>query len=382
MFKKIGKTLTSQLFLYIVCFLNYKMFSDASSVALSHNLHGTFISQKVNKIRWKPERFGESHFFIMGSVDNVINHITLWDLCENSDDEDIYPFPVTEQAYCGDVTELKFLNPDHFIATSSSGSAHLMKLKLPDVGDPLIEPVITWKDIHYFKNGDLSPCLSLAIYEQDLVTVGEDGRINVLTTQSSDVIRSIDADSCSIQCVIFVKHNEVLTSNLRGQMKIWDLRCGNNKAASTFMLSSEPVMATCLTFHPNQRHIILAGDEMGALTTWDLRQNTLPVNILNAHEGAITEIQFYYDNPDHLFSSSTTGEIWHWSTKNRNKFKPTFDLEETNVWLAPENVKSKIEVLTLMPTVGKSINCLDVNKNKVICGCDNEAIYLINGINI
>ncbi|XP_048526046.1 nucleoporin Nup43 [Dendroctonus ponderosae] len=164
-------------------------------------------------------------------------------------------------------------------------------------------------------------------------------------------------------------------------MKIWDTRSESNKPANTLMLSGDQVTPTYLTFHPTQRHIIIAGDELGALTTWDLRQQTFPVNALNAlnaHEGAITEIQFHPDNPDHLFSCSTTGELWHWSTKTR--YTLGFASEETNVWLAPENVKSKMEVLTLMPTLGKPINSLDVSKNKVICGCDNEAIYLVNGI--
>lgn len=72
-----------------------------------------------------------------------------------------------------------------------------------------------------------------------------------------------NADSCSIHCVIFSKHNEVLTSNLRGQLKIWDLRTQNNIPSSTFMLSGDQVTPTCLTFHPTQRHMILAGDDLG-----------------------------------------------------------------------------------------------------------------------
>lgn len=82
------------------------MYSDQGSTT-SHNLNGTFISEKVNKIRWKPETFDESHFFITGSVDNEINRIRLWDIFDNSEEDDIYPFAVAEHPYCGDVTELK-----------------------------------------------------------------------------------------------------------------------------------------------------------------------------------------------------------------------------------------------------------------------------------
>lgn len=84
------------------------MFSDAGSTTnVSHNLHGTFISQKVNKIRWKPERLDEPHFFVTGSVDNDDQKIVLWDFIDNKEDDDIYPFAVAEVPYCGDVSDLK-----------------------------------------------------------------------------------------------------------------------------------------------------------------------------------------------------------------------------------------------------------------------------------
>lgn len=42
-------------------------------------------------------------------------------------------------------------------------------------------------------------------------------------------------------------------------MKIWDLRNNNSKPTSTFMLSGDQVTPTYLTFHPTQRHMIIAG---------------------------------------------------------------------------------------------------------------------------
>lgn len=113
-----------------------------------------------------------------------------------------------------------------------------------------------------------------------------------------------------------------------------------------------------------------------------MRHNTYPVNVLNAHESSVSEIQFHPDYPDQLFSCSSSGEIWHWTTKNKSNLSNISTDSEVNVWLAPDNVKSKLEVFTLMPVLGKPINTLDINRTKVICGCDNEAIYLISGINL
>lgn len=47
---------------------------------------------------------------------------------------------------------------------------------------------ITWKDLHFFKNGDIGSCTALAVYDMDIVTVGEDGCINLLSVQSSKII--------------------------------------------------------------------------------------------------------------------------------------------------------------------------------------------------
>lgn len=68
------------------------------------------------------------------------------------------------------------------------------------------------------------------------------------------ILSTEGADSCSLRCVCFLKHNEVLTGNLRGQMKVWDLKNAVNKPASTFMLSGEQV---CVTVHVGEQTVVL-----------------------------------------------------------------------------------------------------------------------------
>lgn len=64
-----------------------------------------------------------------------------------------------------------------------------------------------------------------------------------------------DADSCSLRCVCFLKHYELLTGNARGQMKIWDLRSSSDKPQSTFMLSGEQVTVVLYLFRLNKQEI-------------------------------------------------------------------------------------------------------------------------------
>lgn len=47
------------------------------------------------------------------------------------------------------------------------------------------------------------------------------------------------ADSCSLYCVDFLRHSEILTGNIRGHMKVWDLRSDQDTPATTIMLSEQ-----------------------------------------------------------------------------------------------------------------------------------------------
>ncbi|GJQ68893.1 hypothetical protein Trydic_g6087 [Trypoxylus dichotomus] len=350
---------------------------------MTHNIHGTFISEKINKIRWKPNPFDDSNSFITGSWDNDKNNIKLWNFQAGSDDADIYPYTICSYPFEGDVTECQFLSSDNFVASSSNGSVYLLKVHVDERGCISMYDEIMWDKLHKFKNGDISPCTSFAVYDNDIVSIGEDGCIHLLTALKRNIVRTIDeADSCSLKAVIFLKYNEILTGNLRGQMKIWDLRSKENLPSSMFMLSGDQVTVTCLAYHPTQRHMVVAGDEEGSLTVWDLRQNTYPVNLLSAHAECVSELQFHPVYSDQLFSCSSAGELWHWTVNKQNKLLLDEDNVDQNLWIMGDSIKNKLEVYTLMPTLHKPINSLDLNRNRVLCGCDSEAIYLINNVNI
>lgn len=338
---------------------------------MESKVHGTFVCEKISKVRWKPEDLVESESFITGSWDNETNQLVYWLYASTEEDPDFYPSKVADLQFEGDVTELKFINNNTFAATSSSGFAKLYRI---DTSAPSIKETMCWDKIHYFEFGGSSPCTGLACFEEDIATVGEDGRLVLLTARQNRPVRRIEkADSCSLRSVCFLKHNEVLTGNLRGQMKVWDLKSSSDKPTSTFMLSGEQIGASCVTHHPTQRHMVLAGGEDGSLTVWDLRHNTFPVTLLSAHSDTVTELQFHPERPEHVFTCSASGEVWHWDTSSMSR-------SDENPWLSTDAAKHRLEVFTLMPQLHKPINSLDINRNKVVCGCDNEAVYVFKGV--
>ncbi|PSN43436.1 Nucleoporin Nup43 [Blattella germanica] len=335
-------------------------------------VHGTFVSEKINKVRWKPEYLIESESFVTGSWDNETNQLVYWlYTTQEEDDPDMYPCQAASLPHEGDVTELKFINDNAFVAASSLGFVKLYKL---DVNAPSIRETMSWDNAHFFEFGAVSSCTGLACFEEDIATVGEDGRLILLTARRKQPVTRIErADSCSLRCVCFLKHNEVLTGNLRGQMKVWDVKSSVDKPVSNFMLSGEQVGASCVTHHPTQRHLVLAGGEDGSLTVWDLRHNTFPVTLLSAHSDTVAELQFHPERPEHVFTCSTSGEVWHWDTSSMSR-------TDENPWLSTDASKHRLEVFTLMPPLHKPVNSLDINKNKVVCGCDNEAVYVFKNV--
>lgn len=72
-----------------------------------HNINGTFISEKLNKTRWRPSKYNNSNMFITGSWGNVENFIRLWGIHENETNLDSSPLLIHSHPFLGDITEIK-----------------------------------------------------------------------------------------------------------------------------------------------------------------------------------------------------------------------------------------------------------------------------------
>lgn len=72
------------------------------------------------------------------------------------------------------------------VVSSSFGSVVLLQCTSTD-----LRLKTTWDKLHYFKTKESSPCTSLACFEEDVATVGEDGRIALLTVTQNKPIRVI-----------------------------------------------------------------------------------------------------------------------------------------------------------------------------------------------
>ncbi|XP_077862954.1 nucleoporin Nup43-like, partial [Saccoglossus kowalevskii] len=231
-----------------------------------------------------------------------------------------------------------------------------------------------------------------------------------------------NADSCTIHAVSYLKQYEVITVSSTGQLKIWDLRQSSSEPSRTFVLTGERVPLHCIDKHPNQPHIVATGGQDGVLTIWDMRQDTYPVTLLDAHSSDMWEVKFHPSNPDNLFTCSEDGSVWHWDNTSSQVSMATqlstsmagsgtengagigggqgpstsrgfgFAALSSNShpipgtsspWLSNDASKHRnLEVTTLLPHNKMPVNTIDIESNNLLCGTDGEAVYVVRNLTL
>lgn len=113
-------------------------------------VQGTFVSQKINKIRWIPEDYVETKHFFTGSWDDDVNSLKVWCFEILNEDQDVEcPRQLSEYKVDGDVTEIKFTDKKTIAASFSNGDVKMLEVSSYDRQTPLKE-VQSWKKLHNF----------------------------------------------------------------------------------------------------------------------------------------------------------------------------------------------------------------------------------------
>lgn len=239
--------------------------------------------------------------------------------------------------------------------------------------------------LHEFKCSNLSaPCTAISVYGTDIATVGEDGRVNVLSANNlKQIKRTIDADSISLLDLSFVSQQTLVTANRMGVIRMFDVRVASEaQPRVAFMAACQDAKSSnfvsSLATHPTQQHILLCSSEEGSITVWDLRNLEYPASYLSAHNSPITDIGFHRQDPTKLFSCAEAGELWQWS-ENKTHINAG-EKDGSSAWLSGDRVRSMINVDGVLTNIRKAINSFDVHGSRLICGSDTEAIYIVDDI--
>ncbi|NXP06318.1 NUP43 protein, partial [Thinocorus orbignyianus] len=361
-----------------------------------------FVSQKISKTRWRPLPAAALHapdLFATGSWDNEDNRISIWSVGDFGNVGLGGEYQGEPQLLCdirhnGDVMDMQFLDQERIVVASSTGTVTVFR---HHQNNHTLSANHRWEKAHYHVDQDTScggaACTGVICNKPEIVTVGEDGRINLFRVDQKDAVRTIDnADSSTLHAVTFLRTTEILTVNSIGQLKIWDFRQQKNEPSQIFSLTGGRVPLHCVDRHPNQQYIVATGGQDGMLSIWDIRQGTVPVSLLNAHEAEMWEVHFHPSNPDHLFTCSEDGSLWHWDTSTDVSEKPSFlhqggrstayvphntiNQSVVSAWLSNDPTKDRMEITNLIPNQTLSVNSLDVLGPCLVYGTDAEAIYV------
>uniref|UniRef100_A0A7N4NZB6 Nucleoporin 43 n=1 Tax=Sarcophilus harrisii TaxID=9305 RepID=A0A7N4NZB6_SARHA len=271
-----------------------------------------FVSQKISKTRWRPVPPGSlqpAETFVTGSWDNEENSVSLWCIGDFGNLSSDGGFEGDHQLLCdikhhGDVMDLQFLDQERIVAASSTGCVTIF---LHHPNNQTLSVSQEWVGAHYHigpgsPSYRSAPCTGIVCNSPEIVTVGEDGRINLFRVDYKEAVRTI----------------------------VWEVH-----------------------FHPS--------------------------------------------NPDHLFTCSEDGSLWHWDASTEVPEKSSLfhqggrnstllahpSSNQLNVnqslissWLSTDPAKDRIEITSLLPNRTLSVNSLDVLGSCLLCGTDAEAIYV------
>nr|XP_060609530.1 nucleoporin Nup43 [Anolis sagrei ordinatus] len=352
-----------------------------------------YVSQKVSKTRWRPlppAALQPPEVFATGSWDNEENKVSFWSVGDlgslNTNGEyNAEPHLLCDIQHSGDVMDMQFLDQERIVAASSTGSVTVFR---HHQNNQTLSVSQKWENAHFYdpSHGN-APCTGIVCNSPEIFTVGEDGRINVFTVDRKEAVRTVDnADSSTLHAVTRLRTTEILTVNSIGQLKIWDFRQQGNEPSQIFSLTGERIPLHCVDRHPSQQHIVATGSQDGMLSIWDVRQGDIPVSLLNAHEAELWEVHFHPSNPDHLFTCSEDGTLWHWDASTdvseRKSYLHTGGRSTTflpqsqsviSAWLRNDPTR---EITNLISNPTLSVNSLDVLGSCLVYGTDAESIYV------
>jgi len=339
-----------------------------------------FVSKKVSCVRWQPRpdtANTDSNCVATGSWDDEENCVSLY-RCEPSGSPSGSVSLVCSVSVPGDVTGLSWLDSTSLVVSDSSGSLQLYRLsdreRLSLAGSWVSHP---------------RGCTSLSTSLGSLVAVGgAEGSLSVTPLPShSPRSYSVPGDTCSIRALAFTKAQELVSANLRGQLRLWDLRLPPGEACTLSLPPGSPT--SCLATHPAQPHVLVAGGEDGVMAIWDLRSPGHPATLLSAHGSCVGDIKFHPNLPDSLFTCSQGGDVCHWRTGGsgagygdtvQDILADSIATATTSPWLNSEAVKHKVETHSLVTKQPLPVNSLDVLGTSVVFGGDNEAFYVLNNV--
>lgn len=223
-------------------------------------VNSSFVSERISEIRFiDDQNCLEPELFVSASESSV----NLWKLISNQFNDEVEneftPKVMSKLPVEGYLTGLETVDHNNLVTSSASGISLIYINR--DIERNNMRENHRFKGLHKFPTGDPALCTGLSIHEDCIATVGEDGRVVILSMSGQKVMLELEkADSVTQTTVNFINYKELITGNRLGIMKCFDLRSGSQEPTAVLAISCEDEKksnsVTCIANHPTQQHIV------------------------------------------------------------------------------------------------------------------------------
>ncbi|KAK9500582.1 hypothetical protein O3M35_001821 [Rhynocoris fuscipes] len=312
-----------------------------------------YVSMKVSRVRWKPEDNNASpEYIVSGSYSEKVNSIDLWYYPSERDDDDemFMNLPLNSiNIKQGDITGLLFHEKNKFMYSCSQGTVGIIKII-----NNKMELLNEWEVC------DEAAGFDIDLSSKEICVFGDTVVFFGIETDSNRGIINTD----DVKCLSFLRQEEIVIGNLRGQLFVYDLR-SYLKPSMAFAYNPESsVGVTCIKPYPLQKHILVASGLDGNITTWDLRKSTSPTDLYSGHDSPISHFQFSDRRPNNMFTTCYSGEMWHWTN-----FDSMLNGKQPDVQVLLERKK--------YPT-----NHCDIYNEHLVASTDNDSLVVVSPIKL
>ncbi|KAK0570800.1 hypothetical protein LWI29_006713 [Acer saccharum] len=263
-------------------------------------------------------------------------------------------------------------------ASTLSGSLHVLSAGHDSMVDDngglgsTMEPVLSVDEVGFH----VGPICGVDVIESECVSVGEDGKVNLVSFGDEGFRRVFDGNGLvGFNAVKCASPSEFVTGGYGFGLQWWDLRRPGGPVSQlkgNWSQGKTGGMVHSIDIHPSRKHTCLAGGSSGTIFAWDLRWQQQPIVLSGIgigdaatpsfSESEVWEVQYdCYTKPSNISSS---------------RVLPAMFGSEDGILAVVEQGEEPTELLA-EPCAINSFDIDPQNPSDVICSLEWESIAIV-----
>ncbi|KAL1372082.1 hypothetical protein HN51_002242 [Arachis hypogaea] len=323
----------------------------------------------IDAVRWLPPLSTFDRFAVLAAFDTDSGSSSIEIHSLNPNPLSLQPHSsFSSSSRVSSLRASQFLQKTVVAASTAAGSLHIL---FSDPADATFESEVSMPEEEGLHSVPGS-CVDLMDGGVECVTVGEDGRVNLVSIGNSNLSRDRLFDSgglVSYTAAKWASPMEFATGGYGFSLQWWDKRKPGGPV-SQFKANWDQKFTAgivhSIDIHPSRKHTCLAGGSLGTVFAWDLRWQQQPIILSGAEVQSISESEVWEVQYDRCIKSSATS----------TRILPAMICSEDGILAVIEQGEEPIELLA-EPC---AINGFDIdrhNPSDVICSLEWEAVAIL-----